>query len=83
MQTISINFIVPHGWYELSDKQLRLDYQLFADEFSTDEIKTLYWLQWSGTKIIGKNGSGSFLLKRSKLLFVVNPLTLAELLPHL
>jgi len=35
MQTISINFIVPHGWYELSDKQLRYVYQLLADNFAT------------------------------------------------
>ena len=25
MQTISINFIVPQGWHELGDKQLRYD----------------------------------------------------------
>ena len=28
MQTISINFLVPQGWHELSDKQLRYVYQL-------------------------------------------------------
>ena len=37
MQTISINFIVPQGWHELSDKQLRYVYQLFAGEFATDD----------------------------------------------
>lgn len=83
MQTISINFIVPQSWHELSDKQLRYVYQLLADEFATDEIKTLCLLQWSGTKVIGKQDSGSYLLKRGKLLFEVTPLTLAELLPHL
>ncbi len=40
MQTISINYIVPQGELELSDKQLRYAYQLLADEFATDEIKT-------------------------------------------
>lgn len=40
MQTISINFIVPQGWHELSDKQLRYVYQFIAAEHSTDEIKT-------------------------------------------
>ena len=107
MQTISINFIVPQGWHELSDKQLRYVYQLLADDFATDdkscqreqsqacldyaecsrfcweEIKTLCLLQWSGTKVIGRQDSGAYLLKKAKILFEVTPLTLAELLPHL
>lgn len=70
--SISINFIVPQGWHELSDKQLRYVYQLLADEFATDEIKTLCLLQWSGTKVIGKQDSGSYLLKRGKLLLKIN-----------
>lgn len=83
MQTISINFIVPQDWHEFSDKQLRYVYQLIASEYASDEIKTLCLLQWSGTKVIGRQESGAYLLKRGKLLFEVTPLTLAELLPHL
>lgn len=81
--SISINFIVPQGWHELSDKQLRYVYQLLADDFATDEIKTLCLLQWTGTKVIGRQDSGVYLLKKAKILFEVTPLTLAELLPHL
>ena len=83
MQTISINFIVPQGWHELSDRQLRYVYQLLANEFATDEVKNLCLLQWSGTKVIGRQDSGAYLLKKGKFLFEVTPLTLAELLPHL
>ena len=83
MQTISINFIVPKGWHELGDKQLRYVYDLIAKEYATDEIKTLCLLRWSGTKVIGRQESGTYLLKKSKILFEVTPLTLAELLPHL
>lgn len=83
MQTISINFIVPQGWHELSDKQLRYVYQLLANEFATDEVKTLCLLQWSGTKVIGRQDSGAYLLKKGKILFEVTPLTLAELLVNL
>lgn len=83
MQTISINFQVPQGWHELGDKQLRYVYQLLANEFATDEVKTLCLLQWSGTKVIGRQDSGAYLLKKGKILFEVTPLTLAELLPHL
>ena len=83
MQTISIDFIVPQGWHELSDKQLRYVYQLLADDFATDEIKTLCLRRWSGTKVIGRQDSGAYLLKKGKILFEVTPLTLAELLPNL
>ena len=64
MQTISINFIVPQGWHELSDKQLRYVYQFIAAEHSTDEIKTLCLLRWSGTKVIGRQDNGSYLFKK-------------------
>lgn len=83
MQAISINFIVPQGWNELSDRQLRYVYQLIAGNFATDEIKTLCLLRWSGTKVIGRNGNGSYLLKKGKILFEVTPPALAGLLPHL
>ena len=83
MQTISIDFIVPQGWRELSDKQLRFVYDLLAKEYASDEIKTLCLLRWSGTKVIGRQESGAYLLKKGKILFEVTPLTLAELLPHL
>lgn len=83
MQTITIDFHVPQGWHELSDKQLRYVYQLLADDFATDEIKTLCLLRWSGTKVIGRQDSGAYLLKKGKFLFEITPLTLAELLPNL
>ncbi len=83
MQTISINFIVPQGWHELSDKQLRYVYQLVAADYATDEIKTLCLLRWTGTKVIGRQDGGAYLLKKGKILFEVTPLTIAELLPHL
>lgn len=83
MQTISINFQVPQGWHELGDKQLRYVYQLLASDFSADEIKTLCLLQWSDTKVIGKQPSGAYLLRKGKTLFEATPLTIAELLPAL
>lgn len=83
MQTISINFILPQDWQELGDKRLRYVYELIAAEHTTDEIKTICLLRWSGTKVIGRQDSGAYLLKKGKLLFEVTPVTLAELLPHL
>ncbi|MCH5326932.1 MAG: hypothetical protein J1E29_06990 [Duncaniella sp.] len=83
MQTISLNLIVPERWEDLSDKQLRYVYQLIADEFNSDELKTLCLLKWSNLKVIGRQDNGSFLLKKGNILFELTPLTLAELLPHL
>ena len=83
MQTISINFILPQNWQELGDKRLRYVYELIAAEHTTDEIKTICLLRWSGTKVIGRQETGSYILKKGKLLFEVTPVTLAELLPHL
>ena len=57
MQTISINFIVPQGWHELDDKQLRYVYSLIAKEFAADEIKTLALLKWATLKVRGSRGS--------------------------
>lgn len=81
--SISINFQVPQGWHELGDKQLRYVYQLLASDFSTDEIKTLCLLQWSDTKVIGRQDNGSYLVKLGKNMFELTPLTLAELLVNL
>lgn len=81
--SISINFIVPESWPDMSDKQLRYVYQLIAEDFAIDEVKTLCLLQWSGTKVIGRQDSVVYLLKKGKILFDVTLLTLDELLPHL
>lgn len=83
MQTVSIDFIVPQAWHELSDKQLRFVYQLLSTDLSADEIKLLCLFRWSGTKVIGKQRSGAYLLKKGKILFETTPLTLAEILPHI
>ena len=56
---------------------------MLAKEYATDEIKTLCLLRWSATKVIGKQDSGAYLLRKGKILFEVTPLTLAEILPAL
>jgi len=68
MKTISINFQIPASWSELSDKQLRYVYQLIADNFAADEIKTLCLLHWTGTKVIGKQNSDGYLLNKGRFL---------------
>ena len=83
MQTISINFQVPQGWHELDDKQLRYVYSLIAKEFSSDEIKTLALLHFSGFKVIARHDKNSFLLKHGKNLFQTSGTLIAEVIPSL
>jgi hypothetical protein len=52
MQTKTINLIVPRGWHELDDKQLRYLFGLLADDYSSAEIRTLCLLRWSGLKVL-------------------------------
>lgn len=70
---LSIHLNVPEGWHDLGDKQLRYVYQLFAQDFTSDEVKTHCLLQWIYTKAIGRQDIGSYLLKRGKIIFEVTP----------
>jgi hypothetical protein len=83
MATISINLIVPQGWHELDDKQLRYVYSLIAKEFSADEIKTLTLLHFSGCKVIARHDKNSFLLKHGKDVFQTSGTLIAEVIPSL
>ena len=47
MQTKIINLIVPRGWHELDDKQLRYLFGLLADDYSSAEIRTLCLFRWA------------------------------------
>ena len=51
MVTKTINLIVPRGWHELDDKQLRYLFGLLADEYSSAEIRTLCLFCWAGLKV--------------------------------
>jgi hypothetical protein len=81
MQTI--NFTVPQGWHELTDKQLRYVYRLLADNYEIDELKTLCFLRWTGTKVIGKQPSEKYLLRHDDTYFEVSPVDFAALLQSL
>ena len=48
----TINLIVPRGWHDLDDKQLRYLFGLLADDYSSAEIRTLCLLRWSGLKVL-------------------------------
>ena len=78
-QTLHIDFIVPQGWHELTDAQLRYVYNLIALEMSSEEIAVTCLLHWSGTRVIGRQPDGAYLLQQGRQLFDVKPLAIAEL----
>ena len=53
----TINLIVPRGWHELDDKQLRYLFGLLADDYSSAEIRTLCLLRWSGLQVLYRHNS--------------------------
>ena len=57
---------LPTSWQELSDKQLRMVFALFARNLSAPEVKTLCLVKWSGLQIIGEQTDGFFLAKLGK-----------------
>ncbi len=83
MQTISINFIVPQGGTNSPINSYAMFINCSLKNFTSDEVKTLCLLHWTGTKVIGKQNTDGYLLRKGKILFEVTPLTLAELLPNL
>ena len=53
----TINLIVPRGWHELDDKQLRYFFGLLADDYTSAEIRTLCLLRWSGLQVLYRHNS--------------------------
>ena len=47
---MTVDFCLPTGWAELTQKQLRFVYSLIAADYSLDEVKTLALLKWNGCK---------------------------------
>lgn len=83
MDPVNIDFVVPKGWSELNDGQLRYVFRLIADGFSSTEVKLLCLLHWSGTKVVGRQDDGSYLMKMGKVFFEVTSVALAEIIPEL
>ena len=79
----SFNFVVPQGWHDLTDKQLRYVYRLIASDFEAESIQLLCLLRWSGVKVVGRQESGAYLLRHRRDLFEATPLALAQILPHM
>ncbi len=72
-----IDFTLPTGWAELTQKQLRFVYSLIAADMGADEIKTLALLRWSGCKVVARDADG-FVLQQGKTIFTVKPIQIAE-----
>ena len=85
----TINLIVPRGWHELDDKQLRYLFGLLADDYSSAEIRTLCLLRWSGLKVLNRQdndfvlsfGSEEFMLTVTEVTDAIEALKWLDEIP--
>lgn len=79
---LHIDLAVPQGWHELSDKQLRYAFELIARHYTSEEIKTLCLLRWSGLSVRHRHNA-EFICRLRKQTFRLTALQIAECLPAL
>lgn len=79
----NLDFIMPKGWHELSQKQLRYVFRLIADGFRTDQIKTLCLLRWNKAEVIAKLPDGTHLVQVGKEHHNIRAVDIAMILPYL
>ncbi len=79
---LNIDLVVPRGWHELNDKQLRYAFGLIAKGFTFDEIKTLCLFRWSGLSVRHRHNA-DFVCLRRRQDFIVSADQIAEILPTL
>ncbi len=74
---MNISITVPRSWHELTDARLYYLYNLFADNISSAQIKTLCLMKWGGIKVVSRHDAG-WLLKQGDEKFVVSAELLAD-----
>lgn len=79
---LHIDLVVPRGWHELNDKQLRYAFGLIAKGFTFDEIKTLCLFRWSGMSVRHRHNA-DFVCRLRRQDFIVSADQIAETLPAL
>ena len=60
------NLSLPTSWEELTDKQLRMVFHLFARDLSLPEVKTLCLMKWCNLHIINEAPEYVYLVKRGR-----------------
>ena len=56
--TINIDLKLPTRWEQLTEKQLRYLFGLFAQNFPAQQIKTYCLFRWSGIQVMHRYGKG-------------------------
>lgn len=80
--TLNIDLVVPHGWHELNDKQLRYAFGLIAKGFTFDEIKALCLFRWSGLSVRHRHNA-DFVCRLRRQDFIVSTEQIAEVITAL
>ena len=83
MDKTQLDFIMPKGWDELTQRKLRYVFRLIADGFTVDEIKTMCLFRWNEAEVIGKESNGIYLVQLGKEHFNLKVVEIAMILPYL
>lgn len=78
---VYININAPQSWAQMSQEDLRFLYKLLASNMDQDQVKTIACLHWAAIEVIGQSDNGRFLVRRRNMIFEVEPLQIAEILP--
>ncbi len=57
-EIINIDLILPTGWEDLTDKQLRYVFALLSQGFTATEVKAYCLFRWSGMQVMHRYGKG-------------------------
>ena len=69
-EILNIDLILPTGWEDLTDKQLRYVFALLSQGFTATEVKAYCLFRWSGMQVMHRYGKGWY-CKFSKDEFVL------------
>ena len=74
----TIDIKLPRGWEDLTQKQLRYLFNLIAQGYSVEEVKTFCLFRWNKITILHRYGDNGYMCKKGKERFVLTALQVAQ-----
>ena len=74
----TIDIKLPRGWEDLTQKQLRFLFNLIAQGYSVEEVKTFCLFRWNKITILHRYGDNGYMCKKGKERFVLTALQVAQ-----
>ena len=77
-----IDVIIPKGWHELPDKELRFVFRLLNGSYTLAQVKTRCLLRWAHMKVVRREG-GVFIIRYRKQLYPISALQITEAITNM